>query len=128
MSTIKPRHAVAFHFLNDEGTRYGIFEGIRATYDGPLSMATDMMVWNVTRDKIVERMAESTDDAWSVPGTAKQPPPVKGPPNPMSEEMNNGPWVPAFKARDEMLDRHMKKYNLEDMDWRPAMYKELGVE
>jgi ribonuclease Z len=33
------------------------------------------MVWNVTKDKIVERMAFSTDDAWSVPGTAKQPPP-----------------------------------------------------
>ena len=128
MSTIKPRHAVAFHFFNDEGTRYGMYEGIRATYAGPLSTATDMMVWNITKDKITERMAESTDSAWSVPGTAKQPPPEKGRPNPSTEYIENGRWLPAFKAQDEMLDRHMKKYNLEEMDWRPAMYKELGAE
>ena len=36
-----------------------------------------------------------------------------------------GGWVPAFKAQDEMLDRHMKKYNLQEMDWRPEMYKGL---
>jgi hypothetical protein len=33
--------------------------------------------------------------------------------------------VPGFKAQDQMLDGHMKKYNLNDQDWRPAMYKEL---
>jgi ribonuclease Z len=125
MSTIEPRHAVAFHFFNDEGTRYGIYEGIRETYSGPLSMATDMMVWNITRDKIIERMAVSTDDAWSVPGTAKQPPPEKGRPNPMGDFIEQGRWVEGFKAQDKMLDEHMKKYNLEKMDWRPAMYKEL---
>lgn len=74
MSTVKPRHAVAYHFFNEEGTRYGIYEGIRETYDGPLSMATDLMVWNITKDEIVERMAVATHEAWSVPGNAKQPP------------------------------------------------------
>ena len=77
MSTIKPRRAVAFHFFNDELTRYGIFEAIRTTYGGPLSMAIDVMVWNITKDSITERMAVSPDDAWSVPGTARQPPPDK---------------------------------------------------
>jgi len=125
MSTVEPRHAVAFHFFNEEGTRYGIFEGIRETYDGTLSLATDMMVWNVTKDEITERMAVSTDDAWSVPGTAKQPPPEKGRPNPMSKEMEAGRWEPAFRAQDKMLDKHMKKFNLEKQDWRPKMYKEL---
>jgi ribonuclease Z len=125
MSTIKPRHAVAFHFFNDEGTRYGIYDGIRSTYDGPLSMATDMMVWNITRDKITERMAESTDSAWSVPGTAKQPPPEKGQPNPSSKYIEKGRWLPGFKAQDPMLDKYMKKYNLEEQDWRPDMYKKL---
>lgn len=125
MSTIKPRHAVAFHFFNEEGTRYGIYEGIRETYDGPLSMATDMMVWNITKEEITERMAVSTDDAWSVPGTAEQGPPDKGRPNPMSKEINNGRWVPAFRAQDKMLDSFMKQYNLETLDWRPGMYEEL---
>jgi ribonuclease Z len=125
MSTIKPRHAVAFHFFNDEGTRYGIYDGIRATYDGPLSMATDMMLWNITRDKITERMAESTDSAWSVPGTARQPPPQKGQPNPSTEYIEKGRWLPGFKAQDPMLDKFMKKYNMEEQDWRPEMYKKL---
>jgi ribonuclease Z len=125
MSTIKPRHAVAFHFFNDEGTRYGIYDGIRSTYDGSLSMATDMMVWNITRDKITERMAESTDSAWSVPGTARQPPPQKGQPNPSTEYIEKGRWLPGFKAQDPMLDKFMKKYNLKEQDWRPDMYKKL---
>ena len=125
MSTAEPRHAVAYHFFNEEGTRYQIYEAIRETYDGPLSMATDMMVWNVTKDKITERMAVSSDEAWSVPGTARQPPPEKGLPNPMSDFIDSGRWVEGFRAQDEMLDEHMKKHNLEKMDWRPAMYEQM---
>ncbi len=125
MSTLKPRHAVAYHFFNEEGTRYGVYEGIRETYDGPLSMATDMMVWNVTKDGITERMAVSPDNAWSVPGTARQAPPEKGRPSPMSDFIDNGRWVPGFRAQDDMLDEHMKRHNLEQMDWRPAMYEQL---
>jgi ribonuclease Z len=125
MSTIQPRHAVAFHFFNEEGTRYGIYEGIRETYDGPLSMATDMMVWNLTKDRIVERMAVSTDNAWSVPGTARQGPPEKGRANPMSSDINAGRWRPGFKAQDRMLDAFMKENSLEKVDWRPDMYREM---
>jgi len=68
MSMIQPRHAIAYHFFNEEGTRYGVYEGMRETYGGPLSLATDMMVWNITKGSIVERMAVSTDDAWDVEG------------------------------------------------------------
>ena len=125
MSTIAPRHAVAFHFFNEEGTRYGIYEGIRETYDGPLSMATDMMVWNVTKDKIIERMAVATDDAWSVPGTARQGSPEKGRPNPMSNAINSGRWRPGFEAQDRMLDAFMEENQLEEVDWRPEMYRTM---
>ncbi len=127
MSTVQPRHAAAFHFFNEEATRYAIYDGIRETYSGPVSMATDMMVWNITKDSVTERMAVSPDDAWSVPGTARQPPPDKGRPDPMSKEIDSGRWVEGFKAQDPALDRHMKKYNLEEMDWRPAMYEKLGA-
>ena len=128
MSTIKPRHAVAYHFFNEEDTRYGIYEGIRETYDGPFSMATDMMVWNVTPEKITERMAVSPDDAWSVPGTAKQPPPERGLPNPISKEIDAGRWVPGFQAQDKMLDKFGKENKLEKQDWRPKMYEQLKKE
>ncbi len=118
MSTIKPRHAVAYHTLEEFHPE--LREGIRSTYDGPLSIAMDMMVWNITKDEIVERMAVSPDRALGVPGPTRQPPPEKGRPSPMSDFINDGEWGPGFKAQDEMLDEHMKKYDLQDQDWRPA--------
>ncbi len=125
MSEAQPRHAVAYHFFDEEGIRYGVYDGIRETYDGPLSMATDMMVWNITKGEITERMAVSPDDAWSVPGTAVQPPPDKNQPNPMSEAMEALRWIPGFEAQDEMLDQHMETYGLQDQDWRPDMYEKI---
>ena len=116
MSTIKPRHAVSYHSFEEAFD--GIRAGIRETYDGPLSVATDMMVWNITRDKIVERMAVSPDRASGVPGPTRQPPPEKGVPDPMSDFIKSGEWGPGFNAQNEMLDAHSKKYNLQDQDWR----------
>ena len=56
MSTIKPRHAIGYHFFNEEATRYAIHEGVRETYDGPLSLAVDNMVWNPLLRKTVRFM------------------------------------------------------------------------
>ncbi len=124
MSEIKPRHAVAYHFLNEEGTRYALYDEVRSTYDGPLSMATDMMVWNITKDKITERMAVSPDEAWSVPGEAVQPPPEKGRPTEYTQWILDGRWDEgAQPAQKELLDKHMEKYNLQDQDWRKQMLK-----
>ena len=44
MSTIEPRHAVAYHFYTEEIIRYDLFQGILETDDGPLSLATPVMV------------------------------------------------------------------------------------
>ena len=52
MSRVKPRMAIAYHFFNDPDTAPPILEGIRSTYDGPLSLAEDYMVWNVTKEDI----------------------------------------------------------------------------
>ena len=118
MSTITPRHAVAYHFLNEEATRYALYDNIRETYDGPLSMATDMMVWNITKEQITERMAVAPDNAWAVPGTARQPPPERDRPEVMSDFIKFGEWGPGFNAQNRMLDEHAKKYNLQGQDWR----------
>jgi ribonuclease Z len=79
MSMTKPRHAVAYHFFNEADTRYPIYDGIRDTYDGPLSMATDNMMWNITRNEITERMVVSPDEAWDVEagGTKLAPDPAR---------------------------------------------------
>jgi ribonuclease Z len=116
MSEVQPRHAVAFHSW--EEALPAIRAGIRETYDGPLSMAVDMMVWNISKDGVVERMAVSPDRARGVRGPSRQPPPQPGLPDPMSDFIKGGEWVPAFEAQNEMLDAHSKKYNLEKMDWR----------
>ena len=122
MSVISPRHAIAYHFFNEEATRYGVYAGIRETYDGPLSMGMDMMVWNVTKDKVLERMAVATDEAWGVEGTAHQPPPVKGQADPMTDFIKQGKWRDGYEAQDRMLDEYMKEYRLESQDWREGYW------
>jgi ribonuclease Z len=57
MSTIKPRMTVAYHFFKDFDTTPQVYDRIRKTYDGPLSLAEDFMVWNFTKDEIRVRMA-----------------------------------------------------------------------
>ncbi len=77
MSEIKPRIAVAYHFFNDFDTAGGVEERIRTTYDGPLSLAEDFMVWNITKDDIKVRMAVTEEHTWS--------PPLSEPPVPPGE-------------------------------------------
>jgi ribonuclease Z len=78
MSTVKPRMAVAYHFFNDWDTSTAVFERIRRTYDGPLSLANDFMVWNVTKDEIKVRMAHADEATWAPPLAAPaQPPSMK---------------------------------------------------
>ena len=116
MSTIGPRHAVAYHHQEELGP--SIEADIRNTYEGPLSMATDLMVWNITKDEITERMAAVTRRANAVPGPTRQPPPERGRPDPMSDFIKDGEWGPGFNAQNEMLDEHAKKFGLEEQDWR----------
>ncbi|MFZ9037004.1 MAG: guanitoxin biosynthesis MBL fold metallo-hydrolase GntH [Gammaproteobacteria bacterium] len=124
MSQIKPKHGVAYHFLNEEATRYNLYGAIRETYDGPLSMASDNMVWNITPEGVEERMAVITEEAWSVPGPTRQGPPEQEGRRPVfSQFSNSGYWLPAYEAQDDAMDEHMNKYNLQDQDWRPGLYK-----
>jgi ribonuclease Z len=71
MSIIKPRMAVAYHFFKDFDTTASINDRIRVTYDGPLSLSEDYMVWNITKDDIRVRMAIVDEDVWPPPATDK---------------------------------------------------------
>jgi len=126
MSEIAPEHAVSYHFMNEEATRYNLYEAIRETYSGPLSMATDNMVWNVTPEGVEERMAVITHDAWSVPGPTRQAPPETGRRAVFSDFTNAGYWLPAYEAQNEAMDKHMEKYNLQNQDWRPGMMEMMN--
>ncbi len=67
MADIKPRMAVAYHFFNDYYTQPIVLQDVRKMYDGPLSLAVDYMVWNVTKEKITTRMAAVDEDIWPEP-------------------------------------------------------------
>jgi ribonuclease Z len=75
MQEIQPRMAVAYHFFKDFDTTAAVNDRIRTTYDGPLSLAEDFMVWNITKDEIKVRMAVVEEHTWAPPlaGTAEPP-------------------------------------------------------
>jgi ribonuclease Z len=111
MSTIKPRHAIAYHFFNESDTRDQIYGLIRQTYDGPLTLAEDNLVWNITKEDIQVRSIVSTDDAWSQIGPNQPSPPDHTVPSQLSKEMMAGRWdisdvsaemIKEFKAKHGM--------------------------
>jgi len=57
MSTLKPRMAVGYHSVQSPENNAAIMDAVRAVYDGPLAIARDLMVINVTKQDIVVRMA-----------------------------------------------------------------------
>lgn len=69
MSAVKPRMAVAYHTVLLPDIHQAMLEGIRMTYDGPLTIATDLMVWNVTKDDIILREAVFGDRVTPPPTT-----------------------------------------------------------
>ena len=75
MSEIKPRLAVGYHFFNDFDTLPNVEKAVRRTYDGPLALATDYMVFNITKDDIKVRMAVIDEDIWPQPAIGKKLPP-----------------------------------------------------
>jgi len=90
MSMIKPRMAVAYHFFKDFDTTASINDRIRSTYDGPLSLAQDFMVWNVTKDEIRVRMAVVNEEVWPPPASEKPMPPDPSRRIPFSKEIAGG--------------------------------------
>jgi ribonuclease Z len=71
MSTVKPRMAVAYHYWNHRDVELDIFERVRRTYDGPLTMSDDLTVINVTKDHIEVREVTFNHESWPQ-GTSKE--------------------------------------------------------
>jgi ribonuclease Z len=78
MSLTEPRLAVGYHFYNDFDTQPEVMRRVRTTYDGPLALALDYMVFNVTKDDIRVRMSAVDEEIWPSPPMKKKIPPDTG--------------------------------------------------
>ncbi len=119
MSEVKPRMAIAYHFFKDFDTTAQVYNRIRKTYDGPLSLAEDFMVWNVTKDDIKVRMAVTEEHTWSPPTTRPAVPPGKD--DRAKFAQMKGLPVEALGYSDFIANG---KWNVDDV-LRP-IYKEAG--
>jgi ribonuclease Z len=96
MSAVKPRHAIGYHFWTWHDIYDSNLEAVRKTYDGPLTLARDMTVWNVTDEQVVVREA-FVDENVAPTGTtaayraAKREPPSAAAKN-ISPDINAGKW------------------------------------
>jgi ribonuclease Z len=57
MATLKPRLAVGYHTVQSPENNAAIMDEVLKIYDGPLAIARDLMVINVTKDNLKVRMA-----------------------------------------------------------------------
>jgi ribonuclease Z len=103
METIKPRMAVAYHFFKDFDTTASVNDRIRTTYSGPLSLAEDFMVWNITKDDIRVRMAVVEEATWAPPLAGKAQPPG-GDPDREQFSKDTGVPVEAIKYSKFIID------------------------
>jgi ribonuclease Z len=62
----RPVLGVGTHYFQDDDLIDVFFDGIRSTYDGPVALTQDLMVFNVTPESIVMRMAK-TEQLWWAP-------------------------------------------------------------
>ncbi len=109
MSEIKPRMAVGYHFFNDFDTQPHVEEQVRSTYDGPLALAVDYMVFNVTKKNIKVRMAVIDEDIWPQPAVQKKLPPDLSKRIGFSDYISGG-RVPYKDVVDKIYSEINKKY------------------
>ncbi|MEB3263062.1 MAG: guanitoxin biosynthesis MBL fold metallo-hydrolase GntH [Synechococcus sp.] len=92
MALTKPRLAVAYHFFNDADIRPDVAKQIRSVYDGPVALATDYMVFNISKKNIRVRMSEIDEDIFPQPSLTK-----KLPADP-SQRVGFTPFIASGKA------------------------------
>jgi ribonuclease Z len=64
LALTKPRFAAVYHFFNDFDTGADIERKIRQHYDGPLALAQDLMVFNITPEEACVRLAVTATHVW----------------------------------------------------------------
>ena len=96
MAEVQPRHAIGYHFWTWHDTYDEMLERVRSTYDGPLTLASDMTVWNVTDEQVVVREVMEDEDVaptgttYAYRQAEREPPEVAT--DWISPDINAGKW------------------------------------
>ncbi len=109
MSEVKPRIAIGYHFFNDFDTEPMVRDGVRETYDGPLALALDYTVFNVTKDDIRVRMSAVDEEVWPSPAQKKKNAPDPSKIIPFSDFIRSG-VLPMTEIVQPMFDEINEKY------------------
>ena len=64
LDLVRPRLAVLYHFFNDFDTVLEVERDVRKHYRGPLALAQDFIVFNITASDIRVRMAVTPTHVW----------------------------------------------------------------
>ena len=96
----EPVLGVGTHFFTNDYTIDAAFEGIASTYPGPVVIAQDLMVINVTPEQVITRMAKTDLLSWAAPN----PPPPNGQQPQLDPPVTEGrtpQWVMDTRIADE---------------------------
>lgn len=108
-SMVEPRMAVAYHFFNDLDTWQDMYDEIRQTYDGPLTLAKDLLVWNVTDEGITVREVVAQESVWPA-----QSPFGTVPPTGDREEL--APWlVDGIFDMEDIIEAYYERQGVGDL-------------
>ncbi|MEE8094586.1 MAG: guanitoxin biosynthesis MBL fold metallo-hydrolase GntH [Gammaproteobacteria bacterium] len=92
MSEIKPRLAVAYHAILVPEMLQEIVETVRTTYDGPLVVASDLMCWNISKERIVQREVMAAERVQPPPTSLAYKRAKRSGQASYSEFINSGKW------------------------------------
>jgi len=77
------RMSVMWHLTVDHETAGTSYAGMRTQYEGPVTIAQDLTVFDITKDAVVARQVAGDPYAWPVVGpTVQTGPPMSAPPVP----------------------------------------------
>lgn len=89
MARLKPRMAIATHFLNEASTAPEVIREISSRYAGQFVLAKDLMVWNISAECIQYRLLVNSADTWPVVATSSNQG-TKGKLTPLSDWLQEG--------------------------------------
>ncbi|MEZ4709463.1 MAG: guanitoxin biosynthesis MBL fold metallo-hydrolase GntH [Caldilineaceae bacterium] len=100
-SLTRPRLPVLYHLMMSEDLLVPILDDLRVTYDGPVAIAQDLMVFNISQERITQRMAVVPNQAWPAPSHRAN---EERPPMDPAKMRTLSPWLAAAEIKVEGVE------------------------